>query len=179
MRKLLDAKGNAIQLLDIPKKSAKYDPADLLGRKRAGIAYHLWGATDKGKAICEPLIKAAVSEWAAAYPDLAEDGRAKGQKALCFGQNIRAAQFELQPADVKAHFHKEAKTPDVPQTDEQRFVFGLYPSALTDSFRRQGATEVSLPWIIRILNQASTILGMHIVVLMSGKTLGGGVPVIV
>lgn len=129
MRKLLEAKGNAVELLDAPKKSAKYDPADLLGRKRAGVAYNLWGATEKGKKICKPLVEKALAEWVAANPTSAEDGRKKGQQALCITQATRQDQFKLQDDDVKAHFHKEAKTPDVPQTDEQRSASYLFPVA--------------------------------------------------
>ncbi|KAG8977527.1 hypothetical protein FRC05_001385 [Tulasnella sp. 425] len=163
MRKLFDEKGNSVELLMVSKKATKYDPAELLGRKRAGVAYNIWGATDQGTTICNPLIKKALDQWVKENPKAAEDGRKIGQKALWFSQKIRRAQFLKQSDEVQKQFHKEAKTPDVPQTDEQR----------------QAGTEACLPYLVHILDQAAVLLGMHIVVFMSGKTLGAGVPIIV
>lgn len=179
MRKLLEEKGNSLELLDVPQNTTKYDPADLLGRKRAGVAYNIWGATEEGVKICNPLIREALDEWAVACPESAKDGRKKGQMALGFGQKIRRDEFLKQPDEVQKQFHEAAKTADIPRTDEQRYGHCLRSFCDTDPYRRQAATEACLPHIVHIVSQAAAILGMHIAVFMSGKTLGAGVPVIV
>lgn len=48
-----------------------------------------------------------------------------------------------------------------------------------NSFSREAGTEACLPYLVHILDQAAMLLGMHIVVFMSGKTLGAGVLIIV
>ncbi|KAG9014682.1 hypothetical protein FRB90_005210 [Tulasnella sp. 427] len=162
MRKVLDQRSNAIELFDAPKKTAQYNPAEILGRFRAGVAYNIWGASKAGAAVCDPLIQQAYQEWLDENPGAAEGGRKRGHKALWFSQKIRREQFLLQPPAIQEACHKEAKTPDLPQTEEQKQV----------------ATEACIPWIYHILDQAAAVLGMHLSLLMSGKTLSGDVAVI-
>lgn len=93
MRKLFDEKGNSVELLMVSKKATKYDPAELLGWKRAGVAYNIWGATEKRATICNPLIKKALDQWVKENPKTTEDGRKIGQQALWFSQKIGEPNF--------------------------------------------------------------------------------------
>lgn len=129
---------------------------EILGRKRAQIAYHLWGGSEAGgKVECNVEIELEMEQW------VAENPKATPQEATHYRlqvvQSVRSDRFGDLDESVKQIWTKRAKAIHKPKTIEEESVLGVHLPANTDLTiaslsPRQCLVDASLPYVVDLLN---------------------------
>lgn len=91
---------------------------EILGRKRAHIAFHLWGGSEAGgKKLCEEAIEKEMGEWRKRNPTVKPVKASR--RRITVVHSVRFKLFQLQPDDVQNLWSKRAKALHIPKTPEE------------------------------------------------------------
>ncbi|KAG8939672.1 hypothetical protein FRC04_006079 [Tulasnella sp. 424] len=125
---------------------------EILGRKRAQIAYHLWGGSEAGgKVECDVEIELEMEQWVAKNP------KATPQEATHYRlqvvQSVRSDRFGDLDESVKQIWTRRAKAIHKPKTIEEE----------------QCLVDASLPYVVDLLNTLADRANMHFVLLASSR----------
>lgn len=91
---------------------------EILGRKRAHLAFQLWGSSESGgKSLCDPEIAKGVVDWKKKHP------KAKpvtiSRRRITIVHSVRYKLFQDQTKEVREQWSKRAKTLHIPKTPEE------------------------------------------------------------
>lgn len=91
---------------------------EILGRKRAHIAFHLWGGSEiGGKELCEAEIEKEMVKWRKGNPKIKP--ALISRRRITIVHSVRGTLFKKQPDEVQALWSKRAKALHVPKTPEE------------------------------------------------------------
>ncbi|KAG9043289.1 hypothetical protein FS837_009775 [Tulasnella sp. UAMH 9824] len=104
---------------------------EVLGRKRAHLAFQLWGSSDTGgKSLCDPEIAKGVEDWKRKHP------KAKpmmvSRRRITIVHSVRYKLFQDQTKEVRERWTKRAKALHIPKTPEEEkcLVDAAFPYVL-------------------------------------------------
>lgn len=91
---------------------------EILGRKRAHLAFQLWGSSESGgKSLCDPEIQKGVDDFKKKHPT------AKpvviSRRRITIVHSVRYRLFQTQTTEVQAKWAKRAKSLHIPKTPEE------------------------------------------------------------
>ncbi|KAG8931881.1 hypothetical protein FRC01_000650 [Tulasnella sp. 417] len=135
-----------------PAKVSTSALLEILGRKRAHIAFHLWGGSESGgKTICDIQIEKELDDWKKKHPTAKPTFIS--HRRITIVHSVRFKLFEKQTEEVRNKWAKRAKALHIPKTPEEE-------KCLVDA---------ALPYVLELLELLAERGDMHFVLFAAGK----------
>ncbi|KIO27519.1 hypothetical protein M407DRAFT_23208 [Tulasnella calospora MUT 4182] len=125
---------------------------EILGRKRAHIAFHLWGGSEAGgKKVCNERIEKEMEEWKKSNP-LAKPVVVSRHR-ITVVHTVRYILFKDQLDDVRELWSRRAKALHIPKTPEEE----------------QCLVDAALPYLLELLALLAERADMHFLLFAAGR----------